>query len=480
MSVYRRLQKRQQNGCIINVAVSGAGLIGRGTVRQIEVTPAMRTALIINRSIEPAVEAYKAAGISADTIEVSDNLRQLQIAIDRGRPAITTRLDVLEDLQGIDIAVEVTGAVEHGARMALHAIAGGKHVIMMNAETDATVGCALKQLADDAGVIYSNSDGDQPGVLMRLIDYVQCLGFEIVAAVNCKGFMDVNATPESIKPWAIKQNTSLAMTTAFTDGTKMNIENCVVCNATGLTPEVRGMHGLRTDLPTVLNDCIKAFGKRGVVDYTLGGSFGGGVFVIGHCEESSMVQPLMKYLKMGDGPDYLFYRPYHLCHFETPISIAEAVLDHEPTIAPLGEPITEVVAIAKRDIQAGETLDGIGGYTVYGQIDCAQNARDLLPIGLSDGLRINQTIQRGQPIPMSACELKSENLLLQLRQHQLPQFSSAANRLILNGSGMGSSPRRAKRAGMVANDRLARFRQDDGHSIKSQRTFAVGRKFLKL
>ncbi|MCI0362511.1 MAG: hypothetical protein L0219_01430 [Phycisphaerales bacterium] len=418
MTLFNRLRKRQAAGETISVAVAGCGLIGKGTVRQIDLTPGMRTGLIINRTVSRAVDAYVASGHSASEIVVSDNLRELQSAIHARRPAVTTRLEPIRDLRGLDVAVEVTGAVEYGAQMALLAIAGGKHVVMMNAETDVTVGCVLKHLADDAGVVYTNSDGDQPGVLKRLVDFVQGIGFEIVAAVNCKGFMDVNATPDSIRPWALKQNTSLAMTTAFTDGTKMNIENAVLCNATGLIPERRGMHGVKTDLPTALADCMKVFERRGIVDYTLGGSFGGGVFVIGHADDPDMVQPYMKYLKMGDGPNYVFYRPYHLCHLETPLSIAEAVLDHEPTIAPIGSPIAEVIAIAKRDLKPGDVLDGIGGYTVYGQIDTCENSRGLLPIGLTDGVEMVQPVRSGEPIPLSAARLDDESTLVRLRRQQ--------------------------------------------------------------
>ena len=418
MTMFNRLRKRQASGQTISVAVVGAGLIGRGIVRQIDLTPAMRTTLIVNRTVQHAIDAYIQSGRSRQEIIVSDNIRELQSALENGRPAITTKLQSIRELEGLDAAVEVTGAVEYGAEMAMYAIEGGKHVIMMNAETDATVGCALKQLADAAGLVYSNSDGDQPGVLKRMVEYVQGIGFEPVAAVNCKGFMDVNATPDSIRPWATKQNTSLPMTTAFTDGTKMNIENAVLCNATGLVPEVRGMHGIKTDLPTALADCMKIFRRRGIVDYTLGGSFGGGVFVIGYGDDPVAVQPLMKYLKMGDGPNYLFFRPYHLCHMETPLTIAEAVLDGEPTIAPLGRPVVEVIAIAKRDLRPGDTLDGIGGFCIHGQIDTAENASGLLPVGLTDGVRMMRAVGKGDAIPMSAVELNEDTILMRLRRRQ--------------------------------------------------------------
>jgi predicted homoserine dehydrogenase-like protein len=214
------------------------------------------------------------------------------------------------------------------------------------------------------------------------------------------------------------------MTTAFTDGTKMNVENAVLANATGLVPELRGMHGVKTCLSTALQDCLKTFKGRGIVDYTLGGHFGGGVFVIGYGEDPVMVKQLMKYFKMGDGPNYLFYRPYHLCHLETPLTIAEAALDGEPTIAPMGAPVAEVIAVAKRDLKPGEVLDGIGGYCIYGQIDTAGRARGVLPVGLAERTRVLRTIRRGEPVALSEVEINHKSLLMRLRAQQdnMPKF----------------------------------------------------------
>ncbi|MEM7228594.1 MAG: NAD(P)-dependent oxidoreductase [Planctomycetota bacterium] len=416
MTLFRRLKNHPDT---IGVAVTGAGLIGRGTVRQVDLTPNMTTRLIVNRTPERGVDAFVHAGRDRADIVVSDDCAVLQAAIDANRPAVTSNVDALASCNGIDAVVEVTGAVAYGAEIALRAIEGGCHVIMMNAETDATVGNALKVRADAANVVYTNSDGDQPGVLQRLIDYVDGLGFDIVAAMNCKGFMDIHATPDTIRPWAEKQNTSLAMTTAFTDGTKMNIENAVLANATGLLPDVRGMHGVTSTMDTAVDDCVAVFQSRGIVDYTLGGDFKGGVFVLGYGDDPVMVQPYMQYLKMGAGPFYMFYRPYHLCHFETPITIAEAVLDHTPTIAPLSKRLTEVVTIAKHDLAPGDVLDGIGGYTCYGEIDTAENARGLMPIGLAHGVRVTRAIPRDTPIPLDAVDLDEDSRLVQLWREQL-------------------------------------------------------------
>lgn len=428
MTLLSRLRKRQQQGETTQVAIVGAGLMGRGIVRQIDLTPGMRSALTVNRTVQRAVEAYIACGHPADDIVVSNDVEALQEAIRSARPAVTDQLGVIADLPELGVVVEATGAVQYGAEVALCAIRNQKHVVMMNAETDATVGPRLKCLADEAGVVYTNSDGDQPGVLKRLVDYVDGIGLEIVAAVNCKGFLDAYATPDSIRPWAQRQNTSLAMTTAFTDGTKMNIENAVLANATGLVPGVRGMHGVTTELATALNDCLAVFGNRGLVDFTLGGDFGGGVFVIGYGVDPVMIQPYMKYLKMGNGPNYLFYRPYHLCHMETPLTIAEAVLDGEPTIAPRPEPVVEVIAVAKRDLRAGERLDGIGGYTCFGRIDEVANAHGLLPIGLTENVLLTRPVQKDAPVPLDAVELDDSSLLMRLRREQMQTLSVSARR----------------------------------------------------
>ncbi len=428
MTLLSRLRKRQQQGQIIQVAVVGAGLMGRGIVRQIDLTPGMRTALIVNRTIKRAVDTYVACGHHRSNINVSDEVEVIQGAIESGKPAVTDQLGIIADLPELGVVVEVTGAVQYGAEVAMCAIRNQKHMVMMNAETDATVGWQLRRLAAQAGVVYTSSDGDQPGVLMRLVNYVQGIGLEIVAAVNCKGFMDAYATPDTIRPWAQRQNTSLPMTTAFTDGTKMNIENAVLANATGLAPEVRGMHGVTTEQATALDDCLAVFGRRGLVDYTLGGDFGGGVFVIGYGDDPVMIQPYMKYLKMGDGPNYLFFRPYHLCHMDTPLSIAEAVLDGEPTIAPRAEPVVEVIAIAKRDLRAGERLDGIGGYTCFGRIDEIGNASGLLPIGLTENVLLTRPVQKDAPVPLDAVELDNDSLLMQLRREQMPSPSVSERR----------------------------------------------------
>src|SRR5437763_1842475 len=246
-------------------------------------------------------------------------------------------------------------------------------------------------------IVNRTADGDQPGVIMRMVDYCRGCGFEVLAAINCKGFINIHATPDSIMEWARKQNTSPKMTCAFTDGTKMNIEQNVVCNATGLIPAKRGMYGIKTDQKNAVKD-FEASGALnttpGIVDYTLGGDFGGGIFIIARAEHPQMVHPYLCYLKMGEGPNYMFFRPYHLCHIETPLSAAEAVIYREPTVAPMGRPVAHTVTITKRDLRADEVLDGIGGFNQYGQLEVVEKCGGLLPIGLAENVRLLRDVKK--------------------------------------------------------------------------------------
>ncbi|HSI34902.1 MAG: NAD(P)H-dependent oxidoreductase [Phycisphaerae bacterium] len=423
--LFRELQRREARNQPVRTAVVGAGFMGKGIVYQLSKMPGMRPSLVVNRSTDKGVQAYVEAGYDRAKVVVSDDVDRLAAAIAEGRPAVSGAVGIAGKISTLDVVIEATGAVEGGAREALSCFAGKKHFVSLNAETDGTIGCLLKARGDQAGVVYTNADGDQPGVIMRMAEWCAGCGFEVLAAVNCKGFMNIRATPDSIMEWAVKQRTSPRMTCAFTDGTKMNIEQNVVCNATGLVPAKRGMIGVKTDLKNAVKDfeSTGALGQAieggpGIVDYTLAGDFGGGIFIIARGKNREFVQPYLKYLKMGDGPNYMFFRPYHLCHIETPLSAAEAVVYGEATIAPRGRPVAQTIAVAKRDLKPGDVLDGIGGFNQYGELEIADKARGLLPIGLADGVKLKRAIKQDQPIPEDAVELDEESLLVRLWREQ--------------------------------------------------------------
>jgi predicted homoserine dehydrogenase-like protein len=424
MHLFRELGRRQQFGRVIKVAVSGIGSMGRGIALQLRAMPGLEPCILVNRTVERAVEAWVLAGAAREEIVVTDDPRLLEIAVEQGLPCVCRDPESAIAVSCVEVLVEATGTIGPAARAVLRAIAARKHVVVMNAELDATIGCYLAERARQQGVVYSYADGDQPGVLMRMLEWVGLHGFEIVAAVNCKGFLDVRATPDSCREWAGRMKTSPQMVCAFTDGTKMNLENAVVANATGLVPEVRGMHGVKTNQREAVRDFGAVFSRTGLVDYSLGGDFAGGVFVIGRSADWERVGHYFDYLKMGPGPDYMFFRPYHLCHLETPLSVAEAVLYREPTIAPKGCPVAEVVAVAKRNLAAGEALDGIGGWDVYGQVDTVDRARDFLPVGLAANAVLTRAVAAGEPIPLEAVEFPPGDFVVNLRHLQDTLFST--------------------------------------------------------
>ena len=424
MHLYRELRRRQQFGRVIKVAVSGIGSMGRGIALQLRSMHGMEPAILINRTVEHAVDAWLTAGVARDEIVVSDDPRLLQIGVEQGLACVCREVGSAMEVKEIEVLVEATGTVGHGARSVLGAINAGKHVVVMNAELDATIGCYLAERARQQGVVYGYVDGDHPGVLMRILEWVDLHGFEIVAAVSCWDSLDVRATPDSAMQRAARMKTSPHVACSFMDGTKMNLVNAVISNATGLVPECRGMHGVETTLKNAVRDFGSLLGKPGVVDYTLGGDFGGGAFVIGRCSDWERVGHYFDYLKQEHGPDYLFFRPYHLCHLEAPLSVAEAVIYREPTVAPIGAPVADVIAMAKKDLEPGEVLDEIGGVSFYGQIDTVERAREFVPCGLASGAVIVRPVAADEPIPREAVEFSTGNYGLNLRCLQETLFST--------------------------------------------------------
>lgn len=422
MTLFSRLSKIESRGRTIHVAIAGTGFVGRGLIHQLRLTPGMTASLVVSRKPNAGVDALVAAGWDRQQIIVSDDPDELTMAIDADRGAVTPEPWILGSLPTLDVMVEATGDVQHGALVALTALEAGMHVVSLNFETDATVGPLIAEYAKRRGLVYTGSDGDQPGVMMRLIRYVRGIGLDVVAAVNCKGFLDYHATPESVENWSRRQGTSPKMTTAFTDGTKMNVENCCVANATGLTPTRRGMVGVATTRDRAIEDFADVLDENGVVEYTLGGDFGSGVFVIASGADPQLAAPYLEYLKMGSGPWYLFFRPWHLVHFETPLSIAEAVLDGVPTIAPQGRPSCQVVAMAKRDLALDQTLGDIGDWDHYGLIDTMQRSEGLLPVGLAQGARSTKPIAIDTPIELDAVDLDETSPITRLWRAQAQIF----------------------------------------------------------
>ena len=423
--VDKALEKRHEEGNPIRVAIVGAGYMGRGIALQIiTATVGMKLVSISNRTLSEAKRAYQEAGI--DAVKVVETVAQLEDAIAQDQPAIADDALLLCQAEGIDAVIEVTGTIEFGTHVALKAIESGKHVILMNAELDATLGPILKVYADRAGVVITDSDGDQPGVIMNLYRFAKAIGCRPVLAGNIKGLHDPYRTPETQRGYAVKYHQKPRMVTSFADGTKISMEMAVVANGTGFKVGKRGMYGhhcahVKETLTLFPMDQLL---NGGLVDYIVGAEPAAGVFILGY-NEHPLQQRYMKYYKMGDGPLYVFYTPYHLCHLETPLTVARAVLFHDAALAPVAGPVCDVITAAKRDLKAGEVLDGIGGFTCYGLLENSEvcQAEKLLPMGLSQGCHLTRDVPQDQVITYADVKLPEGRLCDKLRTEQTAHFA---------------------------------------------------------
>jgi predicted homoserine dehydrogenase-like protein len=425
--VDRALAIREQEGRPVQVAMVGAGFMGRGICMQIlGSTAGMHLPLIVNRHVDAAVRAYAEAGVT-DVATVS-SARELERAMAAGRPAVTDDHRVACEADGIDALIEVTGAVGYGAQVVLDAISGGKHAVLMNAELDGTVGPYLKVLADAAGVVYAVSDGDQPGVQGNLYRFVRQLGLEPLVCGNVKGLQDPYRNPTTQRAFAERWGQQPTMVTSFADGTKISFEQAIVANAFGMSVARRGMGGYdfdgHVDQATSLYDVDELRELGGVVDYLVGAQPGPGVFVYATHDDPRQQHYLDLY-KLGEGPLYSFYTPYHLCHFEVPISVARAVLFHDAPLAPAGAPQVEVITTAKTDLSAGTTLDGMGGYHTYGQAETATvtEAQRLLPMGVAEGCRLLRDVPQDHVLGYDDVEVPSGRIHDELRVRQAEHFA---------------------------------------------------------
>jgi predicted homoserine dehydrogenase-like protein len=421
------LQAREEAGNPVKVAMIGAGFMGRGIANQIlNSVPGMKLVAISNRSIAEAKRAYAEAG-AEDVKEVS-TVSELEDAIAKGQYAITDDAMLLCKAEGIDALVEVTGAIEFGAHVVMEAIKNRKHIVLMNAELDGTIGPILKVYADKAGVILSACDGDQPGVEMNLYRFVKSIGLTPLLCGNIKGLQDPYRNPTTQEGFAKQWGQKAHMVTSFADGSKISFEQAIVANATGMKVAKRGMLGYdyrgHVDEMTKMYDIDQLKELGGIVDYVVGTKPGPGVFVFATHDDPKQRHYLNLY-KLGEGPLYSFYTPYHLCHFEVPLSVARVVLFNDVVMAPIDGPRVDVVTTAKIDLKAGETLDGIGFYMTYGQCEKSDIVREqnLLPMGLAEGCRLKRDIAKDQVLTYDDVELPEGRLCDKLRAEQNEYFA---------------------------------------------------------
>jgi predicted homoserine dehydrogenase-like protein len=370
------LIKRDREKTPVRVGLIGAGAMGVGIAWQVNRTPGMQLVFIADIDVSAARHAASSTGLKV--IE-NNGLSDIRLPHDSGEVFVAG--DPLELIgrcpEGfLDVVVEASNSIGPAARYCLKAIDRGIHVVLMNAEVDLALGFLLHRHAQKRGIVVTSDAGDQHGVLRRMIEDIELWGFEVVQAGNIKGYLDRYATARSLEHEAAKRKLSPVQCCAYTDGSKLSIEMACLANSAGLVPHVPGMVGPRAShvMEALELFDFDSYGPEGRIDYLLGAEPDGGVYVVGRCEDPLQAS-YMQYYKMGEGPYYLFYRPYHLCHVETPSAIAEAVLRNSAVMHPGSRRMTDVYAYAKRDLVPGTLIDhAVGGDYFYGLVECCQDA----------------------------------------------------------------------------------------------------------
>lgn len=414
-----KLNERDKEKNPIKVAIAGTGFIGRGLINQISLMKGIKVIAIGNRNVRKAEEVVNQIGINI-TGKICNHSLELNNSVKEGKIGIVSNPLLLAETEA-DIIVDCTGDVMTGASLGFATLNNNKHFIS-NPEMDVTIGPVLNKIAETKGAIYSDQEGDEPGVIMGLYRYVKLLGLDVIAAGKFKKFYDRHANPTTVKKWADKAEQSPYKISSFTDGSKMSIEMAIVSNATGLVPDVRGMHLPSSTLNTAANvlttkETGGILSSKGIVDIVFDVEPSGGVYIVATTSHPRIIKDL-QYYKMGEGPNYLFYRPYHLCSFEMAIGIIRAVIDGDSTIKPIGKPVADVITVAKKDLFPGDTLDSIGGYSYYGLIDKADiiKRENILPIGLAKGAKIVKPVKMDTPISFNDIEIDTTTILWELRQ----------------------------------------------------------------
>ncbi|MFZ0708491.1 MAG: SAF domain-containing protein [Terrimicrobiaceae bacterium] len=420
------LKARAEQGNPIRVALLGAGFMTQGLTNQIVNSfPSMRVVAVYSRKIKKGLDVFDYSGLKDAVVAATQT--ECEDAIRAGKPVVTDDALLLARSDQIDIIVDVTGSVEFGANITLEAFKHGKDVVLMNAELDATIGPILQVYAAKYGVILSATEGDEPGIQMNLYRWVKGLGLIPRVMGNIKGLQDPYRNPTTQKGFADKWGQNPAMVTSFADGSKISFEQAVVANATGFVVKSRGMSRgaeYKDDVMKIgrLYDIDELRQLGGIIDYVVGTPLTKVYCLAEHTDPKQ--QHYLNLYKMGDGPLYSFFIPYHLVHFEAPNAIARVVLFRDPVAKPLSGPVVEVCAVAKREIKAGEVLDDYGMYMTYGEAvnTDEMSSKRYLPEGLVEGCKVKRDVKKDDVITYDDVELPPGRLADRLRAEQYRHF----------------------------------------------------------
>lgn len=428
LNMDQKLLKREEEGKIIRTGIVGAGQMGRGMVTQMAIMKGISPSIVSDIKIENVINAFHYAGISDEQIAIAKTLEDANKYMEMGKFVATDNSDLISQANLVECAIDVTGVPEVGVKIAIDSMNNGKHVVMMDVETDVVIGSYLKKLGDKNGVVYTGSAGDEPGAVMDLYSFAKAMGMDVkVMGKGKNNKLDYDCNPDTVLEEATRRKMSPRMLCAFKDGTKTMVEMTAMSNATGLVPDVIGGHGpviSPAERCKELNEIFKLkedggiLNKHGVVEYVNG--IAPGVFVTVSTENEEIAYQ-MQYHSMGPGPLWTLYRPYHLCNLETPLTVAKAVIDKEPTIIPIDGPVSECITVAKRDLKAGEYIDGIGGYTTYGSIATSKETyeKGYVLYGLvNKKARMLKDAKKGQLLTLDMVELDTSTQLYHVRKEQ--------------------------------------------------------------
>lgn len=432
----QKLQGLEESSNPIRVSLIGCGRFGSMIAAQLSKTPGIILSVACDKDFQRSHYALNLAGFSPDVITGTDSVLKGNSALRRGCVVATDSIDVAVELD-VDVVVEATGVPDLGALHCFKAIENQKHVVNVSVEADVLVGLELKRIADDVGVVYSLAYGDQPSIIDDLYDWAVSIGFEVVAAGKGTKYLPSYrySTPDTALQHfgysaeeAVGSGLNTQMYNSFVDGTKSAVEMCSVANMTGLVPDLPGMHfppASIADLPQLLRPKSKGgiLSRSGVVEVVsniardgveIPNSIRWGVYIVITSDSPYLLRCLKEYgLVMDDTNTYgLMYRPYHLVGMEVPVSIAKAFLYNESTGTPVAK-VAEVAATSKKVLTPGETLDGEGGYTVYGTLLEAAQAADkqLVPIGLCRGAKVKTHIGLDSMITEADVDLPSSEFI---------------------------------------------------------------------
>jgi len=421
----RDLQMRAQTGKPIRIGLIGAGEMGTDIVTQVARMPGIEVGALSARRLPNTFKAVRTAYGDDDNAQEANTESAMTSAIESGKIAVTDDNDLILSNPLIDVIIDATGVPEVGAETGIKAIEHGKHLVMMNVEADVTIGPYLKAQADKQGVIYSLGAGDEPSSCMELIEFVSALGYEVVSAGKGKNNpLNFDAIPDDYQEEADRRNMNVRLLVEFIDGSKTMVEMAAIANATGLVPDIAGMHGPRASVDQLSSTLIPqadggVLSKSGVVDYSIGKGVSPGVFVVAKMDHPRLNERLED-LKIGKGPYFTFHRPYHLTSLEVPLTVARAVLHGRADMVPLPKPVAEVCAVAKKDMQPGEKLDAIGQYCYRSWIMTTREARSAkaIPCGLLQNGTVTAPIKKGELITYANAAPQPGSKIAELRALQ--------------------------------------------------------------